>query len=182
MAARNPHNGLKGFTALELLITLAVATLLSLIALPGLGDYARDKRMDAAMTRLHTDLNLARREAVSRNAVVLVCPGNPDTGCAEAARWEAGWIVFADRNADRIWQQDEPLLRTASAREHVRITSAAARDRIRFSPAGAAPASNASIVFCDDRGLANGQKLVLSNTGRIRRDTLSDADSPRCGA
>lgn len=167
---------------MEVLIVLAVAAILTLGSMPGLREAVLNKRMDAAIAGLHTDLNRARREAVAQNASVVACPGDTDTGCLAQPAWENGWLLFVDQNQDREWQAAEPLLRTGNALEHVTVRSATTRRRLRFSPAGAAPASNASIVFCDRRGLEHGHKLVLSNTGRLRRAALEPADATRCPA
>lgn len=167
---------------MEVLIVLIVAAILTLGSMPGLRASLMNKRMDAAIAGLHTDLNRGRREAVAHNAQVVACPGDADTGCQTEPAWEAGWLLFVDQNQDREWQSAEPLLRSGNALEQITVRSANTRRRLRFSPAGAAPASNASIVFCDRRGLEHGQKLVLSNTGRLRRAALDAADAARCPA
>lgn len=159
---------------------LAVAAILTLGSMPGLRETVLDKRMDAAIAGLHTDLNRGRREAVAHNASVVACPGDADAGCLARPEWEDGWLLFVDQNQDREWQAAEPLLRSGNALEHITVRSASTRRRLRFSPAGAAPASNASVVFCDRRGLEHGRKLVLSNTGRLRRAPLDATDAARC--
>jgi len=176
---RNPGR-VAGITALELLLVLAIATLLAGVGIPGLQEFTLRKRMDAGVTRLHTDLNFARRQAIVRTLQVVACPGNEQAGCLDIAQWEDGWLVYADHNGDRLRQSSEPILRTGNALELLSVRSAETRRSIRFSPAGAAPASNASIVFCDRRGLDGGRKLVISNTGRMRRAELDAADAPRC--
>ena len=177
-----PIKAQAGLTALELLLVLTITAVLTAAGIPALQEYGLRKRMAAAVSSLHTDLNLARREAVSRNSHVVACPGSPPAGCLDQTAWQQGWLLFDDRNGDRAWQQAEPLIRVGNRLEHITVTSSVGRHSIRFSPAGAAPASNASIVFCDGRGLDAGRKLVISNTGRIRRSELDARDASRCVA
>ncbi|HSM68353.1 MAG TPA: GspH/FimT family pseudopilin [Xanthomonadales bacterium] len=171
-----------GLTALELLLVLTITAILTAAGIPALQEHGLRKRMAAAVSGLHTDLNLARREAISRNSHVIACPGSPPTGCLEQTAWQQGWLLFDDLNGDRAWQQAEPVIRIGNRLEHITVRSSAGRHSIRFSPAGAAPASNASIVFCDRRGLDAGRKLLISNTGRIRRSELDEQDAARCAA
>lgn len=171
-----------GLTAFELLLVLTITAILTATGIPALQEHGLHKRLAAAVSSLHADLNLARREAISRNSHVIACPGSPATGCLDQGTWQHGWLLFDDLNGDRAWQQAEPLIRVGNRLEHMTVRSSAGRHSIRFSPAGAAPASNASIVFCDRRGLDAGRKLVISNTGRIRRSDLDARDAGRCAA
>jgi len=176
----NPRRRERGFTALELLLVLVISALLLLTAVPALQEWSEDKRMSAAMGRLHTDLNLARREAIVRNVSVAVCPGDRETGCSAQPAWHLGWLLFEDRNLDRDWQPGETLVSAGNSAEFLTARSATSRRVIRFSPSGAAPASNASIEFCDRRGPDEGRRLVISNTGRIRRAPLDAGDATPC--
>lgn len=182
MRAFTPIRAQAGLTALELLLVLTITAILTAAGIPALQEHGLRKRMTAAVSSLHTDLNLARREAISRNSHVIACPGSAPTGCLDQGTWQHGWFLFEDLNGDRAWQQAEPVIRIGNRLEHITIKSSAGRHIIRFSPAGAAPASNASIVFCDRRGAAGGRKLVISNTGRIRRSELNGQDAARCAA
>jgi type IV fimbrial biogenesis protein FimT len=169
-----------GFTVLELLITLALVSVLLVTGIPGLRDYHLNQKIKSATALLLSDLKLARNEAISLNTWTVACPGDPTTGCKSQSQWNGGWLVFADLNGDQSWQADEPLLRNSNALDDMSAMSAASRQRIRFLSGGSAPGSNTSIVLCDKRGWQKGQKIVLSNSGRIRMDKLSGSDSTRC--
>jgi len=157
-----------GFTALELLTAMAIVSILMATAVPALKNYSWNLRMKTAMEMLQTDLNLARRRAISLNAQTVVCPAPGSADCADSPAWQHGWIVFVDLNSDRKRQTSEPLLKQAMATEFLTITSSSTRKNVRFYPNGAAPGSNLSIVFCDKRGAGYAAKLAVSNTGRIR--------------
>jgi type IV fimbrial biogenesis protein FimT len=85
-----------GFTLIELMVTLAVVAVVAAIAAPSYRNYLLDSRMSAEINEFLTAVNLARSEAVKRNATVTLCRSSTGTGCASSGSWEQGWIVFAD--------------------------------------------------------------------------------------
>ena len=161
---------------------MALVALLAGTGIPGLREYSLNQRMKSAVALLHSDLSLARNDAVALDAITIACPGSTATGCTGQSQWQPGWIAFVDLNGDRNWQNTEPLLRKANELESLTVLSSSSRHQVRFFPGGSAPLSNSSIVFCDQRGFRSGRKLVISNTGRIRRSILSPSDEARCPA
>ncbi len=172
----------KGLTALELMITLALATILMAAGFPSLREYTMTQQIRSSLALLHSDLKLARNEAISMNVWTIACPGNIANGCAARSQWAQGWLIFADLNGDRNWQVEEPLLRHANRLEYLSALSPESRQQIRFFPGGTAPGSNTSLVFCDQRGFQKGRKIVISNSGRIRQSELNSSDETRCPA
>jgi type IV fimbrial biogenesis protein FimT len=170
----------QGITALDLLITMALVALLAMVGIPGLREYQANQVMKSAVTLLHSDLGLARSDAIALNSHVIACPGAPDSGCHNDATWHRGWLVFADLNNDLTWQPLEPLLRHGDALQGLTARGPESRPLVRFFPGGSAPGSNTSIVFCDTRGWTRGTKLLISNSGRMRRSGLASTDSSRC--
>jgi type IV fimbrial biogenesis protein FimT len=169
-----------GFTVLELMITLSVACVLLLTGVPSFQQFTWQQHMKAALASLHNDLMMGRSEAVYLNMRVVSCPGSPATGCSGASDWSAGWIVFVDSNADRQRQQDETIVRRGYGLDNLNIHSSSGRTDIRFFPDGNAPGSNTSITFCGLGGPEKARKLVISNMGRIRRDSAAGLDESLC--
>lgn len=98
MRTRSSQNGL---TLVEILIVLAIAGILATVAAPSLTDFVRNSRLNSAAMMMVSDLNLARGEAIKRNARVLICSGNAAAGCNGSADWAAtGWVVCYDANSD----------------------------------------------------------------------------------
>jgi type IV fimbrial biogenesis protein FimT len=172
----------RGFSALELMLTVAIAAILLVIGVPAFQDFGARQRMSAAMHALHGELALARNAAIRHGTAVVACPGGPDTGCREGSDWSAGWFVFSDFNGDRAFQAGERVHRVEPGLEQIVIRSSSGRQSLRFFPNGSAPGSNGSITFCDRRGPAAARKLVISNLGRIRREEAPDTDPADCPA
>jgi type IV fimbrial biogenesis protein FimT len=70
-ASPQPH----GFTMIELLITIAIGAILVAVAAPSLRSYLTKKKVEGGIAELATDIQLARSEAVARNAPVRVTLG-----------------------------------------------------------------------------------------------------------
>jgi type IV fimbrial biogenesis protein FimT len=170
----------KGFTALELMVAMAVVAILLSAGVPALRNYSWNLRMKTAMDALQTDLKLARGRAISHNTRTIICPASGAGDCSGSIAWQDGWILFADLNNDQRRQTGEPLIRHASATENLEISSSASRSYLRFYPNGTAPGSNTSILFCDRRGAAYAGVITVSNSGRIRARTGGVDSSEIC--
>jgi type IV fimbrial biogenesis protein FimT len=79
----------RGFTIVELMITVAVAAILLIIAVPSFRNIINSNRLTTATNTLVNALNTARMEAIKRNASVQFCSNsatnntsdNLGTGC-----------------------------------------------------------------------------------------------------
>jgi type IV fimbrial biogenesis protein FimT len=169
-----------GVTALELAVAAAIVAIILATGVPALRDYGLERRMRAAVSQLHSGLALARNAAISRGRHAVVCPTTSDDGCIGHASWHEGWLVFVDLNGDREWQPEDPVLGQSGEVQALSITSTSSRSRIRFHPGGTAPASNATITFCDERGAAHARQLRISASGRIRRTGAEEAPEIDC--
>lgn len=86
---------IKGFTLIELMITMTVSAILLAIAVPSYQSVTTNMRMSNEINALSSDLNFARSEAVKRGLNINVCP--PLNGVCNAGPnldWAAGWMVF----------------------------------------------------------------------------------------
>jgi len=64
----------RGFTALELMISIAIVGVLSALAAPALTTMIQTQRLKSATFDLYAALTYARSEAIKRNAVVTITP------------------------------------------------------------------------------------------------------------
>lgn len=112
-----------GFTVIELMIALAILSILIGIATPAFKGMVNSQRVKTAAADLHASLLQARSEAVKRNQRVLIRPASGET-------WSDGWLVSDPATPD---SDTNPLFRHRIA-SGVQITSAA--DEIEFRPNG----------------------------------------------
>ena len=62
-----------GFSIVELMIVLAIASILMTLAAPSMGTFVRDNRIQAEALGLISMMHFARSEAVKRKTRVVLC-------------------------------------------------------------------------------------------------------------
>ncbi len=157
----------QGFTLIELIILLAIVSILFRFGMPAFQDMIANNRMTTQINAMVSSFNLARSEAVKRNRNIVLCPNNEGI-CAKQPHWHNGWLMFVDNNFDREFDDDEEIIYIEAAKENIEITSSRYRRRVVFHALGSAAGSNASYVFCDQRGPSKARAVILSNGGRAR--------------
>lgn len=89
----------KGYSLIELLVTVAILGTLLSLALPNFSDTIESNITNSQAKLFMTTLNLARSEAIKRGTNVGICPSTDGADCV-AASWSSGWVVFVDVNGD----------------------------------------------------------------------------------
>lgn len=171
----------RGFTLLELLITIVVLGLVLGIAVPGFRDLVLNNRQASAVNELVTALQLARSEAITRNVAaptaISVCASNNGTGCS--GTWADGWIVFTDADGDGALEAGDLVLRSVDAPASIAI--AGPGGAVRYRRDGRSPDAT-DFVFCDTRGASRARVVQLGISGRpAAAKVLSTGASPACG-
>ena len=91
---------MRGFTLIELMVTLSVLAIILGIAVPSFQGMVLRNRLTSETNNLVSALAIARSEAIKRGRVVTICKtANPDAAmpaCAAGANWGNGWIAFTD--------------------------------------------------------------------------------------
>lgn len=161
--------GQRGFTMIELLVTLAVAAVLMSLAVPGFAALARSFGLSSAANELLSALYMARSAAVLRGLPVAVCLTSDDSTCVTTPGQAAtGWLVFvADSGAaaaSRPAVVGEVLSRF---RLSGRLAVSASRPTVTFWPVARA-GTTGTFDLCDVGGAGAGRSIVVSQTGRPR--------------
>lgn len=89
---------MRGFTLIELVMTVAILGILISLGVPSLVDLVRDQRVKTVVGDLYSSIVYARSEAITRNANVVICTSGD---------WAKGWSVkTADCSGTALKQQD----------------------------------------------------------------------------
>jgi type IV fimbrial biogenesis protein FimT len=160
-----------GFTLLELLITVALISILAAFAIPSMRSFSQNDRLTTNINTMIGHLAYARSEAVKRHAQVSICISNDTVGCT-GGNWEDGWIVYVDADANGTFDAatlNEDILRVNQALDgnNTLAPTAAYTTQVTYDNRGFVTATG-GFLLCDDRTGAFGKTITISNTGRVR--------------
>ena len=145
----------RGFTLVELMITLTMVAFLSVIALPSFTKMIKNNRLTTKANDFILVLNLARSEAVKRGTSV--------TLTANGGNWGTGWTV-RDASSQTL-RIGDPL------QGDMTLTSGNTNTIITYQVSGAATGNPTALPgnfdLCDDRTGETGRRISISVTGRI---------------
>ena len=180
MATAHPPR-LRGFTLMELMVTLSVAAVLLGLAVPAFGGMWQDSQRTVAVNALIHGIFLARSTAFTRRHVVTICRSPDGRSCSnDMASWQDGWMAFVnlDRDDPPVRDDNETVLAVQAAWSGGTITSN--RHSYSFRPFEHRVV-NGTVVFCDRRGSAEARAIIINTAGRPRVSKRDSENRPlRC--
>ncbi len=190
----------KGFTLIELIITLAIVGVLLVVGVPSLKTFMQGSQLIASTNELLSAFHIARSEAVRTNDRVTICSSSDGESCSDSTNWRAGWIVFVARTGDLAGataactgdaNEDcllrvhgaitDPLLSVSGVDSNNPDSAVPTITSFTFTPRGlptAGGVSQAGIFsvcsFDDSHNILNSRAVVLSLSGRVRVSDNTD--------
>lgn len=161
------HADTRGFSLIELLITLAIAAILLAIAAPSMREFAARQALVSASNSLVTGLQLARSTAIKSGQPALLCPSRQAGHCDDATAWSHGWLVHGERPPYSTTDGMQGYLPA-----NIQVSLSQGRRHVRFLPDGRSPGTNLTLHLCS-RGMASRQ-IVVSNSGRVRSTLINN--------
>ncbi|MGR8919703.1 MAG: GspH/FimT family pseudopilin [Gammaproteobacteria bacterium] len=164
-----------GFTIIEMMMSVALVATLSAIAVPSLGEFAKNASMRGQALELVSSISLARTEALKRGSRVILCrSGDPEAAapaCGGNDRdWSTGWLVFAVEDADNDFDIGTDILLDIGlpAPPQVSVRSnGSGNNYLVFNADGTLDESSAvRYAVCDDRGEGFGREVQIGLVGR----------------
>ena len=161
----------RGFTVIEAMITIAVASVTIAVALPSYSTIVRNGLLARHIYGFYSALNMARSEAIKRGRSVSVCPSTDRVSCAASGTpWEQGWIVFVDSNNNHVVDGTDQVLwaeRNLTAGYTLRGSSATTLPSyFTMNPKGA-PSATGQYVLCQAMQINPARAILVSMGGRI---------------
>lgn len=161
-----------GISLLELIICLAIASLLLSVVLPGFAALQRSQHRAQSTNQLLSVLHFARTEAVLSRRIIGICSGA--ASCSNSTNWHGELLVFVDDNMNGQLDSNEELLR----REPLPPDSLwhwhsfQRRSYLLFEADGTTRALNGTFTLCREASALN--EVVVNLIGRMRTQSPSD--------
>jgi type IV fimbrial biogenesis protein FimT len=156
----------KGTTLAECLVSVSLAAVLAVTALPSLTLLIAKNRLEAATNLIRQDLSFARANAVTLHRPVTIKP-------LSANCWSCGWLVQTKADANLTGDLDQHLARRDPLERGVTLTSNRPfQAGVTFMPTGAAAQPNGAFAagtftLCMP-GSQQHFKVIISKSGRTR--------------
>lgn len=174
----------RGFTLLELLVTISIVAILVAVAVPSMESSNKRGQVKAHQRHFLGALNYARSEAVSRNKLVSMCASNDGATCG--TNWSGGWLIFVDDGAgsnydNGSFDSDESLLQvyvheTRSLARVLDGDDASALDSISWNFRGNTNTGNrvVAVICSHDSDDVYTRGLIVERSGRVLNSTDAD--------
>lgn len=111
----------RGFTLIEVLITIALIAVFAVIAVPSYRALTANNQIVSAVNDFANTLGAARAAAVARGETVIVCPSTDalstkkkptcSSQTANSQQWNTGWISFVAAAGSNSFNAGDVILR-----------------------------------------------------------------------
>ncbi len=170
---KNPNSRDSGFTLIELMITVAVAGIFLIVAIPSYTDFISRNRVDVEVQEFRSILTLARTEAIKQNRAVTVNGIN---------NWEDGYVLALASVPTADLSSDGPgVLRRYVPEDDGGIVptldgSPLTVNEITFLATGLLRGAPIEMEFCSD-DTTQDRRIMINVTGRYSSE-IFDCDAP----
>lgn len=159
----------QGMTLIELMLGIAITTILITIALPSFNSFIVQLRVDNEISRLARLLLIARSHAISSENNVIICPLINDGTCT--VNWHEELSVFVDSNANKQFDSanNELLIATKAPISSGDILKyATSRNKITYQATGHLfGLSNGTLRYCPKDYAEKSRAIIVARSGRF---------------
>lgn len=162
---------MRGFTVIELLVTVAVFAIILTVGVPSFVDLIRNNRVATQANLFIGTLSVARSEAIKRGARVTLCKSGDQLSCTTADDWAQGWLVFADANENASVDAGEAVIQVYQPLEGTTLVgNTLVTDYISYVADGTTKKTdggfqNGTVSLCRP---PVGRSIVINKAGRVR--------------
>ena len=169
----NPENG---FTLIELMVTIAVASVLIVIAAPSFVGFQRSSELTSLTNSFVAALSTARGEAMKRGQHAVVVPRQNND-------WTTGWNIFIDADNDQQFNGSDALIvQQGAVPSYFAVsgqgTAQGSPSYVMFNPSGytqtSASTFQSATLKIERNDITGAQKIsqtrivIIAKTGRVR--------------
>ncbi len=158
----------KGYTLVEMMITMVIAAVLLGIGVPGLQTFIKNNRILAESNNLMTAIKTARSEAMTQRVFVTICRSANGTACG--GEWDDGYMTFTDIDGDNAVDAgdgDTVIAFNSIVADNLSLTFTAGNS-VRFDSRGRAVGFSGTMTLCDERGADYARGIIIEPIGRSK--------------
>ena len=179
------HTQQAGFSLLELMITMAIVSILAMVAAPSFKSILENNRTLAVTNQLVSSFNFARSKAITKEKInveiggvivrkriinATVCVRNTaGNGCSTVGNFSDGWLIQANLADGTTAILKDVQMNTPN------LTIDSSLKAITYTPIGNSKQSGH--FYIKSNGVAKHKILIAMNTGRIRSCRLPEGET-----
>ncbi|NKF51003.1 prepilin-type N-terminal cleavage/methylation domain-containing protein [Shewanella sp. WXL01] len=162
------HTRTQGFSLIELMTTLVIASSLTLTALPSFLALKQKIRSQTHVSKVQSFIQLGRNHALTYGKPVTICHLE-NNRCDN--NWQLGMTAFFDSGTRNQLDGDDKIIKVFEAFPTQDIAYYN-RKAIRFKIDGFASGTNGTFRYCPDTNTSPHSRAVIVNqAGRVRFST-----------
>ena len=175
---------IRGFSLLEISITLIIIAIVVSFSSSFAALVIRQE-ISTQTNEVVTSLKLARTAAIVRKTRVTLCQSTSGQKCERGTDWGKGWIMFTDRNKNRVIDPDDEVIQFHPGLNdrtslHWR-GSLGTNYYLGYKATGASSKAGSFWVCSDGSAIKEARRVVLARTGRVRtRDATYEQMDEYC--
>ena len=165
------------------MVVIAIIAILAAIAMPAMKSMVERNAVAGQVNSMVGSINLARAEAIKRNANVVVCRStNAETSssptCSAGSEWKTGWMVFLDRDGNGLYSaaNGDVLLRVQG---EFKDSSGIVQNKagsVVFRSTGILQGNMTRFTFSSASDTASQQRMVCVGKSGRARSTREELD------
>lgn len=170
------NSRIKGFTLIELIVSVSVTSILAAIAVPNLNDFIVRMRVDNEISQLHRMLLLARNTAINHGQNTILCPLDSNSQCT--TQWQNELSIFVDINDNKQLDVNEKIISTRAAINiEDKLVYGKTRNKVTYKPIGhLSGLSNGTFRYCPKNHEKLSRGIVVARSGRVYQSSDVDSD------
>ena len=158
------HRLQRGITLLELIITLAVVSIIAALVFPDSRAMMARNRAENQLQELKKNLAFARTQATISESRVIICPLSGNQCTSDWSNHDIG--VFVDENGNNSRDTSEPLLRTMKGAIKQDLLSYTGTSPIVYNATGRVGNNQAgTFTYCPHKASDFHQDLRVTQSG-----------------
>ena len=173
-------NNTRGFTLVELMVSLSIAIPLMIVSSNNLKPLILKNKMTNHVNTFISMQRLARQTAIFQQSLVTLCASNNGEVCLSKTHWHEGMLTFVDDNGNRVIDGDDTIIHFHKTEiTNLQVTWRAFQNRsyLQFNPNGWTESQNGTFRFCfSDESATFYRALILNRAGRLRLSMDSNND------